>query len=180
MARWTDRLPLLVLLPCIVGYVAYDQFTKTRDQNAATAAGFADVSEFKAASEAGISDPTAWMAERERLAAVKRKKGEEDYERTRNPATQMNVKSMSWSKTGFGVVGVVTLTVENKNSFGVKDVTIGCEFTGKSGTKLHTTSKTIYETMKPNSSRAFKEVNVGFIPEQAARGGCSVDSASRL
>lgn len=175
-----NRLPGVVLLLCLVGYVAYDQFTKTQDQNAATAAGFADVGDFKAASAAGISEPAAWAVERQRLAAAKQKKDEEEYERTRNPATKMSVKSMSWSKTGFGVVGVVTVTVENQNSFSVKDVKLGCDFTGNSGTKLHSASKTVYETLKPNSTRTFKQVNIGFIPEQAARGGCSVDSASRL
>lgn len=176
----TDKLAAILLIPCLVGYVAYDQFTKARDQNAATAAGFSDLSEFRAATAAGIPEPGAWAAERQRLAAAKQKKDAEEYERTRNPSTKMNAKTLSWTKSGFGTVGLVTIAIENQNEFAVKDVLITCDFTASSGTKVGTASGTIYETIKPKSTRTFKEFNIGFIHSQSQRGGCAVDSARRL
>lgn len=178
--RTADKIAIVVLLPALIGYAGYYQLTKTQTEDAATAAGFDNVRDFAAAKDAGISDPKAWQEFQTKLAAVKAKREEEQYERTRNPATKMTVKNFSWTKSGFGVIGVVNLTVENMNGFPVKDITIGCSFNGASGTQLSNPSNTIYETIKPNSSRTFKDFNIGFIHSQAQRGGCSVDSARRL
>jgi hypothetical protein len=37
----------------------------------------------------------------------------------------------------------------------------------------------VYETVKAKGSRTFPKVNIGFIPSQSARGGCSLVSAVR-
>lgn len=178
--RTADKLALVLLIPAIVGYAGWHQMTKKQTEDAATAAGFGSVNEYTAAKEAGISDPKAWQDMQTKLAAIKAKRDQEQYERTRNPATKMMVKNLSWQKSGFGAIGLVTLTVDNMNDFGVKDIVIECSFSAPSGTKVGDSSKTIYETIKPNGSRTFKEFNIGFIHSQAQRGGCSVESARRL
>lgn len=153
--------------------------------------GFAKYDDYEQATAAGITDPAKWSehkarldqqtaVERERQLVEKRKRDAEEYERTRNPATKMNIKTLSWSKSGFGTVGLVTITIENQNDFPVKDLAISCDFSANSGTKIDSAKGTIYETIKPKSSRTFKEFNIGFIHNQAQRGGCSIDSARRL
>lgn len=193
MGAGNKIMALIVAVPMVIYLVSMKQpatFT-TQDESIAQAAGFKNADDYVAAKGFGISDPAKWSeqkakmdqaaaAERERQLAAKMKKDEEDYERTRNPATLMNIKSLAWSKSGFGTVALLTLTVENMNKFAVKDIAISCDFSGNSGTKLNTANGTIFETIKASSSRSFKEFNIGFIHSQAARGGCSVESARRL
>lgn len=161
-----------------------------RKENVLKATGFQKYEDYEKATAASITDPAAWAihkakleqeaaAKREQELAAKRKRDEEEYERNRNPATKMSIKSLSWAKSGFGTVALVTLTIENMNDFAVKDVAISCDFKANSGTKLNTAESTIYETIKAKSSRTFKEFNVGFIHSQASRGGCSIERARR-
>lgn len=165
--------------------------------SAALAAGFLDCSTFSEAKAAGISDPEKWKEklredkiaaderakERERLAKAKREVEDQianvKAEMSRNPASRMSVSNFAWKIGGLGSVGLVTPTIENKNTFDVKDVTIECRFVAKSGTELSTAVQTIYDTVKASSKRTFKDVNIGFIHSQAARAGCEVNSAKR-
>jgi hypothetical protein len=182
-----DKIVIAVLGVAIVGYVARHQFEKLQTEQAAATAGFSNVSDYQSARAAGIADPAVWAEqtakaadERERQLALNKKLDEELREMNRNPIDKMALKVLSWTKSGFGTVGLVTVAIENKNSFAVKDISIECEFYGASGTKLNTARNTIYETIKANGSRTFKEFNVGFIHSQAARGGCSLETARRM
>jgi hypothetical protein len=145
----------------------------------AVEAGFPDYKEMEKAAAFGITNGADWNAklakDRQAAAAVEAAR----YEATRNPATKMSVENMTWSIGGFGTVAVVTVTINNSNDFPVKDVGIECRFSGKSGTALSTATHTIFDTVKLKSKRTFKEVNVGFINSQSARGGCSVETAKR-
>ncbi|MBR1170510.1 hypothetical protein [Bradyrhizobium liaoningense] len=166
-------------------------------REAASAAGFSDCEVFSQAKAAGISESSKWAEkqrqdraaaderarERERAAKAKQDMQEQvaaiKAELSRNPASRMSIPDFTWKISGFGSVALISPTIENKNSFEVKDVVIECNFSAKSGTQLSTTSQTIFDTVKANSKRTFKEVNVGFIHSQSARASCQVNSAKR-
>jgi hypothetical protein len=88
--------------------------------------------------------------------------------------------SFSWKIGGFGVVGSATVTIDNENDFPVKDLDVRCEFSGKSGTQLSTSQRTIFDTIPANAKRTFKDVNMGFIHAQSAKASCRVETAKRL
>lgn len=174
----------------IYGYSQWQIETRGAEEARAKAAGFASHSSMQRATAAGISDPSAWAereakdaAEKQRRdqveAAARAKADEERYERTRDPATKMSVKNFSWKVSGFGAVGVITVTVGNDNDFAIKDPTLTCSFYAPSGTQLSKIETTIFETIKPRSVRTFKDHNVGFIHSQSQRAGCQVGTARR-
>lgn len=157
----------------------------------AVATGFADYKEQDQAKAAGFSEPAAFRAaltwaEQARKETEIKKEGERIAaaaalaELNRNPAERMDIDTVAWRRDGFGTVGIATLTVTNSNEFSIKDIALKCSFYAKSGTEVSTAKHTIYDTMKAKSKKTFKEVNIGFIHSQAARGGCSLVAASRL
>lgn len=166
----------------------YDKKTKNPE---AVAAGFQDYREMDQARAAGFAEPEAFRAAMVWADQVRKeteaKKEEERAaaraaleEANRNPAERMDVDTVSWTKSGFGTVGIATLLVTNSNSYPVKDIGLTCRFVAKSGTEVSTARHTIYETMKANSKKTFRNVNVGFIHSQAERGSCRLTTASRL
>lgn len=201
------RETLAVFLPILgfVGWIVYGIYSAGAENEAnakaATAAGFASFGEMTAARAGGVTDPTAWrdrvkdekakqeaidnarheteaLATAERYAAKVRAEAAL-AEMRRNPIDRMEIETPSWKTGGFGSVAIMTVRVSNSNDFEVKDIAISCRFSANSGTVLNERSYTIYETIKPKSKRTFKDLNVGFINSQAARGGCSLASASR-
>jgi hypothetical protein len=88
-------------------------------------------------------------------------------------------KKMTWSKGGFGSVMVASFTIQNDNDFSVKDLVIGCSLIGNSGTRIGSVTKTLYETVPKHSTKAFGDVNFGFVNEQARRAECEVHAASQ-
>jgi hypothetical protein len=97
-----------------------------------------------------------------------------------NPASKMKLSTFSWSLGGFKSVGLVNATVDNPNDFPVKDVTIQCRFSGKSGTQLSNAGRTVYDTVPAHSKKTFREINVGFVDTQSARAECWVEAAKHL
>ena len=147
-------------------------------------AGYKDHQDITAAQAAGFTDAVKWrqdVAKREKAKSEAALAAENArYEATRDPSTRMSMPNMTWSTGGFGSIGIVTVTIDNANDFAVKDIGIECRFSGKSGTLLTTATHRIYDTIQAKSKRTFKEVNVGFINSQSARGGCNVETARRL
>lgn len=90
------------------------------------------------------------------------------------PEDNMTLDIHSWSVGGFGVVALVTLTINNANSLAVKDTTVRCEFFANSGTGVGTRNETIMEVVKGKSKKRVREFNFGFIDKQAKRMSCSI------
>jgi hypothetical protein len=90
-------------------------------------------------------------------------------ERTRDPIERMKMSAFSWKSGGFGVVGILNVTIENNNDFPVKDVSIECTFSGKSGTELSTASHRIYDSIPAKAKKTFRDINFGLINSQSAR-----------
>ncbi len=146
-------------------------------------------------SAAGIGDPAAYRA---RVEADKAKQAADNVirertrraaeeadaallrERNRDPGERITMPSFSWSVGGFGTVGSATVTIDNGNDFPVKDIDVRCEFSGKSGTHLSSSQRTIFDTIPAKAKRTFKDVNMGFIHSQSAKASCRVETAKRL
>jgi hypothetical protein len=124
-----------------------------------------------------------WEADAPKRAAAEeaaRKRALAEMEDRLPPETRITLIGQSWSTGGFDTIGLMSFTLKNDNPYDIKDFSISCSFYGNSGTKLGERFHTVYERVKAKTSRSFSSVNIGFIPSQAARGGCQVQSAIRL
>ncbi|WP_257164646.1 hypothetical protein [Bradyrhizobium sp. SRS-191] len=154
--------------------VASDEQAKA-DEAAATAAGFVDAAEMLRAKAAGLDDPKAWRAK----VAADDKARAEAFERNRPAVDRLEISTYAWEKGGFDNVAIVTLTILNKNTYAVKDITVACDFSGSSGTKLSGLSQTIYSSIPAKTSKKFNRLNLGLIHSQSARASCSLIGAFR-
>jgi hypothetical protein len=123
-----------------------------------------------------------WEADAPKRAAQAeetRKRELAEWEDRQPPARRMSLANQSWSTGGFDTIGMMNFTVKNENPYDIKDFMVSYSFHGNSGTFLGERTHTVYETVKAKSNRAFVKINIGFIPSQSARGGCSLLSAVR-
>ena len=81
---------------------------------------------------------------------------------------------------GFGTVFVGTFTIKNPLPFPVKDLRLGCVLTAPSGTQVGSVGDTLFERLEPNQSRTFRDVNLGFMRNQANSANCTVIGAVAL
>ncbi|NPU69970.1 hypothetical protein HL667_33615 [Bradyrhizobium sp. 83012] len=191
--RRRRRLREIALLASLIGAViVYGQISAYIRQGSdadARAAGFADDAERSAAAAAGITSPDAWRAkvkaeeaartkaaEAERLRQAER---DAEAERKRPVTREMTISKISWEKAGFGNVALLNLTIANANGFAIRDVVLDCSFYGASGTEVSQRLHTIYDIVPAKASKRFTQINVGFIHNQSARGGCSIVRAAR-
>jgi len=91
-----------------------------------------------------------------------------------NIRKSLKIKKINWHIGGFGTVMVADLTIENQSEYGIKDFTIDCRLSGKSGTKISSCSKTIYEILPAKTTKTFRRVNVGLIHPDSARASCEI------
>jgi len=91
----------------------------------------------------------------------------------------VEIKKYSARLDGFGTVMVATFTLKNLSSYVVKDIEVQCDHYGASGTKLGTSRKIIYQSLKSQQTLTFPEVNMGFVPDQADSFNCRTVSFVR-
>lgn len=164
---------VLLLGVCVIAYAMHDASQKQAVINdKAVSAGFSDAAEMESATAKGFKDPAEWRKNKAEQEA-------RETEMKRDPATKMTLAAMTWNVGGFGTIGIINVTVDNANDFGVKDIAVRCIFSGKSGTELSSTRHTIFDTIAAKSKKVFREVNVGFINSQSARARCEVETARR-
>ncbi len=84
----------------------------------------------------------------------------------------------SWRKGGFDSVMEANFTITNNSQYNVKDVEITCNHFAKSGTKIDSNTRTIYDIVNAHSSKKFPNFNMGFIHSQASSSACSIVSLS--
>jgi hypothetical protein len=95
---------------------------------------------------------------------------------SREDVAKENVElvDFSWKTGGFDNIMMATFVVRNNNDFPVKDITIQCNHSAKSGTEIDSNTKTIYETIAAKKKKTFRDFNMGFIHSQAASSRCHV------
>ncbi|MBN9472264.1 MAG: hypothetical protein J0J10_26230 [Bosea sp.] len=74
-------------------------------------------------------------------------------------------------------VAVLTVKIKNSADVWLKDATILCEFYGQSGTKVGEAKRTAYREFQPKKTVTVRDLNFGFVDQEAQRVGCRVTSA---
>ena len=180
---------LAFVLTGVVESALTDRANEARNPEA-VAAGFANFREMDDARKYGVADGTTWHKELQRRQELTAKENADRLAReetqraaaieaARSPTERMKIRTSSWTAGGFGTVGVMNVIITNENPYLVKDITITCSFSAKSGTLLSEKVHTIYDTIEPKKSKAFKNINIGFIDNQSARAGCSLIAAKK-
>jgi hypothetical protein len=86
--------------------------------------------------------------------------------------------SYNWQKTAFGAVMEANFTIINNSDFSFKDIEIECDHYAKSGTKIDSNNRTIYEIFEAKTSKSYPNFNMGFIHEQANTSTCFIKDIS--
>jgi hypothetical protein len=95
------------------------------------------------------------------------------------PIIDFSAHMNTWEKGGFGSVALVDVSFSNDNKIAVKDAELTCWFYGASGTELSRQTKTIYEIFPAGKTKRIKNINMGFVPDQASKASCAAGSVSR-
>lgn len=105
------------------------------------------------------------------------------------PTSAKNTKSeiaskleldFSWRKEGFGSVMEADFKIVNNSEEDIKDIEMQCNHYAKSGTKIDSNSRIIYEVIRANSKRSFKNFSMGFIHDQAGSSSCHINDFSLI
>lgn len=91
---------------------------------------------------------------------------------------RVDLKVNGWRKTGFGSVAEVDVTLTNRKAPAIKDVGLRCEFKGESGTILRRVERVAYRVFEPSRALRIRDINFGFIPQEARQMSCDVISVS--
>lgn len=86
----------------------------------------------------------------------------------------LEIKKLNWHKGGFDNVMLVDVTIQNSGKRDVKDVELKCTHFSKSGTRIDSNTKVIYEVIAAGKSRSMKDFSMGFIHSQASRTNCEI------
>jgi len=97
-----------------------------------------------------------------------------DRSRDRNVVLNNLDVDFTWKLGGFDTVAIATFKIKNKNEFSLKDLVVECSAFGKSGTRLGTNKKTVYEIFPAGKLATVKDFHMGFVNSQADTYGCSV------
>jgi hypothetical protein len=86
----------------------------------------------------------------------------------------VRLTDIAWTRDGFGTVMMLNFTIRNDRDDAVKDVTIKCVHTARSGTKIDSNTRTIYERVPAHSSLSRNQFNMGFFHDQTFESSCKV------
>lgn len=77
---------------------------------------------------------------------------------------QVSLEYFKIATDGFTLNGF--FVVINHSQFTIKDIKIICTYYGPSGTEIDSSTKTIYDTVGPDSGNTFSHINMGLIRDQ--------------
>ena len=90
-------------------------------------------------------------------------------------AAKDNVKlDYSWAKAGFDNIMEANFTITNSSQYEIRDIKITCTHYAKSGTRIDSNERTIYDVVPAKSTKEFPKFNMGFIHSQAEKTGCVI------
>jgi len=117
----------------------------------------------------------------EQIEKEKIKKAELDENIARsNPEQFLEIVKFSWSKEGFGNVMEANFTIKNTAPIDIKDFEVLCKHSAASGSLIDSNDQIIYDIVKANSTRTFRNVNMGLIHTQVSKSSCQVVSAKPM
>lgn len=91
----------------------------------------------------------------------------------------VTIGSFYWDKDGFGTIMKATFVIHNRNKFPVKDVQVTCTHSANSGTKIDSNTRTVYERISSDGSKAIVGFNMGFMHSAATASKCAVTGFAR-
>ena len=94
-----------------------------------------------------------------------------------NPADDLSVANLEWSREGFGSVLVADITISNQGRHDLHDIELTCSGKGASGTVINKRHHTIYDIVPARGQKRFREVNLGFFDPQVRHADCIVTGA---
>jgi uncharacterized membrane protein (Fun14 family) len=82
--------------------------------------------------------------------------------------------TFTWRKGGFGSVMFASFDFTNNNNFAVKDITVTCNHSADSGTRIDSNTRTIYQLIDAHSYKSVNDFDMGFIDNQATQTHCYI------
>jgi hypothetical protein len=80
-----------------------------------------------------------------------------------------------WKLGGFDNVLMLNAKITNNSQQHVKDLTILCRLSGKSGTAISKTKAVIYENIPAGKHISVKDFNMGIVSNQSSTAACAID-----
>lgn len=80
----------------------------------------------------------------------------------------------SWNKIGFDNIMEGNFSIKNNSDFDIKDIEITCTHYAKSGTKIDSNTRVIYDLVSAKSTKKIEKFNMGFMHTQAEKTGCAI------
>lgn len=80
----------------------------------------------------------------------------------------------TWHKVGFGNVMEADFTITNNSNYQIKDIEIRCTHSAKSGTKIDSNKRIVYDIVPAKSKKTFSKFNMGFIHSQTESTSCRI------
>jgi hypothetical protein len=93
--------------------------------------------------------------------------------------SNVSVRNVRWRRDGFDVTMTASFTIQNTNTFPIKDVEVTCRHFANSGTQIDSNTRTVYERVSAGGSFSVRNFNMGFIHSQVKRTECSVTDFGR-
>lgn len=84
----------------------------------------------------------------------------------------------TWRRSGFGSIMEADFAIKNNSNNTIKDVEIQCNHYAKSGTKIDSNSRSIYDAIGANTTKNYYNFNMGFIHDQVNTTSCTVKNIS--
>jgi hypothetical protein len=80
----------------------------------------------------------------------------------------------TWNKVGFDNIMEADFTISNNSKYLIKDIEITCTHFAKSGTKIDSNERIIYDVVPAKGKKTFSKFNMGFIHSQAEKTNCVI------
>ncbi|MCL2297776.1 MAG: zinc ribbon domain-containing protein [Proteobacteria bacterium] len=87
----------------------------------------------------------------------------------------LKIEKFDFVVDGFGnIMMLKNLKIQNNGARNIKDFEITCNHFSKSGTKIDSNKRTIFEVIEAGKAWSIKEFNMGFINQQAEKTRCEI------
>jgi hypothetical protein len=93
---------------------------------------------------------------------------------TPKEAAMKNTKlDFTWGKK-YDTLMQADFTITNRSYHEIKDIEIKCTHSAKSGTRIDSNTRTIFDVVQANSKRTFSDFDMGFIHSQVEKSHCAI------
>ena len=89
-------------------------------------------------------------------------------------AMQNTSLEYTWKKEGFDNVMMANFTIANNSETAIKDIEITCTHFAKSGTRIDSNDRTIFDVVPAHGKKVIAGFNMGFIHSQAEKTNCRI------